>query len=139
MLDDARELYRERVRSHGRVRADVRGTWDVLTLALRPGTTASAESAHLRRVLDDGRHAWRAMVRRPSVSFTVVAIVTVGIALALLAFAIIEGVLLRPLPYARSHELLSVFTEFKPESGYPRHLRHSLHPLAPSAPHCTLL
>ena len=49
---------------------------------------------------------------------TAVTTLTIGTTLAILTYAIVDAVLLRPLPLPRSQELLSVFSEFRPESGY---------------------
>ena len=72
----------------------------------------------MTRLSDDLRQAWRSIRRRPLVSVTAVATLTVGTTLAILAYAIVDGVLLRPLPFPRSQELLSILSEFRPESGY---------------------
>jgi putative ABC transport system permease protein len=72
----------------------------------------------MTRWLDDARHALRAIVRRPTVSFATVAIMTLGLGLGVMTFTLVDGILLRPLAYPRGEELLSIYTEFRPESGY---------------------
>jgi predicted permease len=72
----------------------------------------------MSRFSGDARQAWRALRRRPLVSLTSMLTLTVGTALAILAYTIVDGVLIRPLPFPRSDELLSIYSEFRPESGY---------------------
>jgi putative ABC transport system permease protein len=123
ILDDVLDLYRERRRKAGRAYAGARAAWDLVTLSVRPQPPArvsgiDTESHRMTRLRDDVRQAWRAVRRRPLVGLTAVATLTVGTTLALLAYTIVDGVLLRPLPFPRSQELLSIFSEFRPESGY---------------------
>lgn len=72
----------------------------------------------MARLRDDALQAWRGVRRRPLVGLTAVTTLTVGTTLAILAYTIVDGVLLRPLAFPRSQELLSIFSEFRPESGY---------------------
>jgi predicted permease len=54
------------------------------------------------------RLAVRRLIREPGFSFTAVATVAVGIGIAASVFALVEGVLIRPLPYPDSGRLVSV-------------------------------
>src|SRR5688572_4625577 len=121
MLDDLLELYRERRHTYGRFHAVRRACWDFLTLFVRaapPRDAFAIRGSTMPRLVHDVRHAWRALTRRPLVTVTAMFTLALGMTLALLAFAVIEGVMLRPLPFPNSHELLSLVTEFRPESGY---------------------
>jgi hypothetical protein len=53
----------------------------------------------------DLRHALRSLLRTPWYSATVVGTIALGLALATTVFALVDGALLRPLPYPRAHEL----------------------------------
>ncbi|HYN06384.1 MAG TPA: ABC transporter permease [Vicinamibacterales bacterium] len=64
------------------------------------------------------RHAWRALAGRPVVSLTVVASLGLGLGLAMLTFTLVDAILLRPLKFARAQELLLIYSDFRPESGY---------------------
>lgn len=54
------------------------------------------------------KDAWRAVVRAPRTAAVVIPILAVGIAATSVTFSIIDAVLLKPLPYERSHELVQV-------------------------------
>ncbi|MBC7895281.1 MAG: ABC transporter permease [Cytophagaceae bacterium] len=56
-------------------------------------------------VAQDVRHAIRGFFRRPLFAASVIAALSVGIGAAGSVFAVVNGVLLRPLPYARPAEL----------------------------------
>ncbi|MBA2259527.1 MAG: ABC transporter permease, partial [Acidobacteria bacterium] len=122
ILDDVVDLYTERRRVSGRVYAGSRAAWDLVTLTVRPQPperVAGDRGRHrMARLRDDALQAWRGVRRRPLVGLTAVTTLTVGTTLAILAYTIVDGVLLRPLAFPRSQELLSIFSEFRPESGY---------------------
>jgi putative ABC transport system permease protein len=63
----------------------------------------------LRLLLRDVRHAWRLLRRQPA--FTVVAILTLalGIGTTTAVFTVVNGVLLRPLPYRDPSRLVMLF------------------------------
>ena len=58
--------------------------------------------------MTDLRYAFRALTRAPWYSMTVIAMLGIGIALNTVAFAIVDGVLFKPLPYHRPGELFFV-------------------------------
>jgi predicted permease len=66
----------------------------------------------------DLRFAFRQM--RSNAVFSVVAILTlaIGIGANTAVFSVVSGVLLRPLPYPESDQLVRLWTRFSPESGY---------------------
>jgi len=123
ILDDVIELYRERCRERGRSYALTRAAWDIVSLSIRPSPPARVlplphRRTMMARLLDDGNHALRSIVRRPMVSLAMVAIMTLGLGLGVMTFTLVDGILLRPLAFPRAEELLSIYSEFRPESGY---------------------
>jgi predicted permease len=48
---------------------------------------------------------WRSVKRSPWYAFTVIGVLTAGIALTTVTFAVVDGVLFQPLPYSRPDEL----------------------------------
>ncbi len=68
-------------------------------------------------LFSDIRYALRGLRRAPA--FTTMAILTIALGLGANAaiFSVVNGVLLRPLPYEDSSELTRVWDRFLPESG----------------------
>jgi predicted permease len=58
--------------------------------------------------LRDLRHGWRALRQAPWYALTTVGVLSVGIGLTTVAFAVVDGVLFKPLPFARAGELYLV-------------------------------
>jgi predicted permease len=54
------------------------------------------------------RHACRSLRNAPSYSATIVGVMALSLALATTVFAVVDGVLFKPLPYPESHELVFV-------------------------------
>jgi predicted permease len=65
-------------------------------------------TAFVDHTVRDFVHACRSLRRRPWYALTVVLVLTAGIALATVAFAVVDGVLFKPLPYPRAAELFVV-------------------------------
>ncbi len=63
----------------------------------------------MQSLLRDVRHSWRILGKNPS--FTAVAVITLafGIGASVANFAVVRGVLLRPLPYSDSSRLVRVY------------------------------
>src|SRR5215212_7263546 len=61
-------------------------------------------------------YAWRSLRRAPLFSVTVVLALTVGIGSAAAIFAIVNGVLLRPLPYGHADRLVGAWHDMPPIS-----------------------
>jgi predicted permease len=55
------------------------------------------------------RPAWRSLRRAPAFSVTAAATLVIGLAAAVAIFAVVDGVLLRPLPYASGDRLVGVW------------------------------
>jgi predicted permease len=71
-------------------------------------TGAPAGLARLARIGGDLGPATRSLRRVPWYSATIVAVVALSIALSTTVFAVVDGVLFRPLPYADADELVAV-------------------------------
>lgn len=52
--------------------------------------------------------AWRASLRRPGFLLLAVGVLAIGVGSATTVFTLIDGVLLRPLPYAQPHQLVAL-------------------------------
>jgi len=120
LLADVVELYGDRRADRGPLRAGARAAWDVITLVIRPAPPRSLPSARsplMRSLTDEARQAWRAVRHRPLVSLSAALMLALGVALTLLTLTVVDGVLIRPLPFPGGHRLLAVYDEFRPESG----------------------
>ena len=58
--------------------------------------------------LRDLRHGWRAVRHAPWYTLTVTSVLATGIGLTTVAFAVVDGVLFKPLPFERAGELYLV-------------------------------
>ena len=67
-------------------------------------------------MLNELRHAIRAILRRPGFAAVVVLTMALGIGANALIFSVVNGVLLRPLPYADSDRLLVIWGKY-PQTG----------------------
>ena len=71
------------------------------------------DEARLEAMLQDIRYALRSSLRRPAFAILVVLTLGVGIGANSAMFSIVNSVLLQPLPYERSEELVYMFGAFK--------------------------
>ena len=69
-------------------------------------------------MLQDLRFALRLMRRQPSYALFVVVTLAIGIGANTAVFSVVNGVLLRPLPFAESDRLVAIWGRFDPESGF---------------------
>ncbi|MGE0552663.1 MAG: ABC transporter permease [Gemmatimonadales bacterium] len=104
---------------HRLARTDPRTTWGALPgVAVR--LAGAIPHAALLRVADwrldllrhDLRDAWRASWKRPAFSLTVIGTLALGIGANTALFTMVNSILLRPLPYERSEELVFAYGAF---------------------------
>jgi putative ABC transport system permease protein len=69
-------------------------------------------------VIQDLSYACRLLRRRPAFTLFVVLTLALGIGANTAVFTVVNGVLLRPLPYPESERLVNVWGRFDPESGF---------------------
>jgi putative ABC transport system permease protein len=71
--------------------------------------------AHLAETIaQDFRHAIRSLRRSPAFTLTAVVTLVIGIGSAVAIFAVVDGVLLRPLPFANPDRLVGAWHDFPP-------------------------
>ncbi len=102
-----------RIRFRGQRRYDVRAEWESVTSIeqLRtppppPVTLNSREPEMLKNTVKDLRHAFRSMLRKPGFAIVVILTLAIGIGATTAVFSVLEGVLLRPLPYPEPDRLV---------------------------------
>jgi predicted permease len=69
------------------------------TARARVASSARARAFDLRELTRDVRHGWRAMRHSPAYAITVVIVSALGMALGATVFAVVDGVVFKPLPY----------------------------------------
>jgi putative ABC transport system permease protein len=120
-----REFHRDRMRA----RTERRGSHTALWFAVIIDALRSAASEHLRAlalrvraprlishqhkeramrlVLQDLTYAVRSLARRPAFALVVIATVALGVGANAAIFSVVNGVLLRPLPYPHAEQLVT--------------------------------
>src|SRR4029078_3966144 len=73
----------------------------------------------MERVLHDVRQALRALRRSPGFTLTAILTVALGVGVPTAMFTVVDGVVLRPLPYPAPHRLLRVWSSH-PQRGLPQ-------------------
>ena len=76
----------------------------------RPGATRARRL--FAGLAYDARSALRSLRRRPAFAATAVAIIALGIGVTVATFAVVDGVLLAPLPYRDPGRLVQIYTTF---------------------------
>jgi predicted permease len=119
ILGDLREERRELIVRHGRLRAGLWFVWQLLAVSARFWWLRLARMRRtrpVRQTIRDGdpmrtdiKQAVRFLRRRPGLSVAVVLTVALALAAATTVFAVVDGVLLRPLPYSDSDGLVVVW------------------------------
>ena len=61
-------------------------------------------------MFNDVRYAWRTLRRSPSFSVAAVLTIALGVGATASIFSVVDGLLLKPLPYRESHRLVEVLT-----------------------------
>lgn len=69
-------------------------------------------------IVQDATYAFRLLRRQPFFSLFVVFTLALGIGATTAVFSVVDGVVLRPLPYQDSDRLVRVYGRFDPESGF---------------------
>lgn len=64
----------------------------------------------MRNLMQDLRYAWRQLRKSPGFAFTAIAVLALGIGANVAVFTLIDGILLRPLPYPQSDRVVEVST-----------------------------
>lgn len=72
-----------------------------------------------RHRCQDLRHAFRVLFKQPSLIILAILAIAIGIGANAAIFNVVEGVLLRPLPYKNSDRLVFIRSDFRGEAGLP--------------------
>ncbi|HKX26576.1 MAG TPA: ABC transporter permease [Blastocatellia bacterium] len=83
--------------------------------AITPGAPGGRLLSDLRQ---DLRYAARTLWKRPGFTVVVVLMLAIGIGSNAAIFSVINAVLLRPLPFPHSEQLVSLHTRYLPPTGY---------------------
>lgn len=108
ILGDAREEMTARWSRGQRLRAAVWYWFYVARFAVTYGGGVSARTPSGLGLRTAVRQSARSLIRRPGFSTTVILTLGLGIGAATVAFALVDGALLRPLPYDAPQELVLV-------------------------------
>ncbi len=127
--EDMERLFAERLREvDGRplARAGLwaAGAWDVVSHGLRERVSRGAaafgngrrEGTTMEGWIQDLRFGVRSMLRRPGFTVSAVGTLALGIGVTVAIFSVVDGVLLRPLPYPESDRLV-VFWKANAQRG----------------------
>jgi putative ABC transport system permease protein len=90
---------------------------DLVTVREVTSDMWSGEWAH--RALQDVRHAARSLTRVPGFALVAVLTLALGIGANTAIFSVINGVILRPLPYPKPKQLVFITSQF-PSLGFPQ-------------------
>jgi len=70
-------------------------------------------------MIQELRQAFRVLFRQPSITILALLAIAIGIAANAAIFSVVEGVLLRPLPYKNADRLIFIRSDFRGEVGLP--------------------
>jgi len=82
------------------------------------GTPGMKRGGLVFGLLQDVQYALRVLRRQPGFSLFVVLTMAIGIGANVAVFSVVDGVLLKPLPFAESDRLVAIWGRFDPESGF---------------------
>jgi predicted permease len=83
-----------------------------------PVTPGAPAGRLLEDLWQDLRYASRALRKRPTFALAAIATLALGIGSNAAIFSVVNAVLLRPLPFENSDQLLAVYTRYLPATGY---------------------
>ncbi len=125
MLGDIYENFAMDVSAAGRWRAGLRFRAELLSLLLLRlrrrvprGFSSLRSPLHetlMNSLLQDVRFALRRLVVRPAFALLVVLLLALGIGASTTLYTVLDGIFLRPVPYAGGERLVSLGTTFGPE------------------------
>ena len=95
----------------------VRGAVDLLAGALREWIRRGREGGGMGTITADLRYAVRSLTRRPGLTGAAVLTLALGIGSVTAVFSLVNGLLLRPLPYPDADRLVHVWSEHR-ERGW---------------------
>jgi putative ABC transport system permease protein len=111
--EDYGKEMRAAFRHRWRDERDERGLLGVVGLlaSLLIDTLRTAPREHLDMLIHDVRYAWRALTRRQNWSFTIAAVLTLGLGIGAVTaiFSIVYAVLLAPLPYREGDRVVRIW------------------------------
>ncbi|MEE8346440.1 MAG: ABC transporter permease, partial [Dehalococcoidia bacterium] len=130
MTSDLREMYEQRQARDGERAAAAwwRRQWRQYPFRLlaerlrrtpyhsprRPAGRTSAMRESMHNMLRDLRHSVRSLARTPALTVTIVLTVGLGIGATTAIFSVINAVLIEPLPYVDSDQLVRIYTDSPP-------------------------
>ena len=131
LLDDLCEEFSARVTESGRLTANAwllsqtaRSLGPLAVSRLRSALTGALHSPHapsgdpmLTQLRDDLRFSLRAAARRPWLSLTIIATMTLGIGATTAVFSVIDALLLKPLPFPAPERLVRLGSQFENAPG----------------------
>jgi len=82
------------------------------------GTPAVTKGGLVFGWLQDVHYALRLLRRQPGFALFIVLTMAIGIGANVAVFSVVDGVLLKPLPFAESDRLVAIWGRFDPESGF---------------------
>jgi len=71
----------------------------------------------MRNLIQDLRYAWRQLHKSPGFAFTAIAVLALGIGANAAVFTLINGILLRPLPYPKGDRIVEISTPLDGEES----------------------